>query len=83
VADKPEATMVVPAGQNYLTRAELDQLKCANGCDDHPIRLYGRCHPDAPHRAFYDKETGQVVLLCAMCGKHVVAISVETRIVFH
>lgn len=60
-----------------LTRIQLDLVRCENGCNDHPIDLASKCHPDAPTYNFYDKKKGVLILHCAQCEKIVFSVQVE------
>lgn len=60
-----------------LTRADLDTMRCANGCDDHPLFLHARCHMDADLTVAYDRETGTLIVQCAVCDKTTAVIAVE------
>ena len=63
-----------------MTRIQLDQVRCVNGCDDHPIDLSSKCHFNAPTFSAYDRKNGTLILTCAECGNTVLTVSVAEGI---
>lgn len=61
-----------------LTRDVLQNAKCENpGCtEDHPLALNARCHPGVPLFAWFHKDDGILLLVCAECGEPVAAVQV-------
>ena len=60
-----------------LRRIDLDQLRCAAGCDGHPIVLHSVCHPRAATWAAYDRESGNLTITCCLCKREIAVIAVE------
>ena len=56
--------------RKLYTRAELVDLKCPNGCDDHPIVLYCKQHPGQPVIIAYT-QSGVLTADCAVCSRPV------------
>lgn len=64
-----------------LTRRELDQHRCHHGCEGHPIFLNASCHPRKGLEVAYDKESGDLLVACAVCQKPVARVAVaESRL---
>lgn len=66
-----------------LTSADLDNMKCGTpGCDhsthDSEMYIHAQCHVGAPLTACYHIEEHCMSLSCAVCGKLVVKIAVES-----
>lgn len=63
------------------TREDLDLLECPDpDCDgNHPIPIVHRCHRGAPVLAVYNKELGEIGLVCSACRTLFVTIAVAAR----
>jgi hypothetical protein len=59
-------------------KSKLDAMRCANGCDDHPLVLHSRCHPYDPLWPEYERSTGLLILRCSVrnCQREVATIQV-------
>ena len=62
-----------------LTRQHLDIAECGTvGCrhDNCVLHFHGRCHPHAPVSAYYEKQTGEIVICCYRCGELIARVAV-------
>lgn len=58
-------------------RQDFDAFECSKpGCNCTTVELTGKCHPEAPVFAVYEKQTGILSLYCVECQKLAVAICV-------
>ena len=62
-----------------LTQKELNDAGCFTPHCNHDhsvIYFHGRCHPQAPVAASYEKATGEIVIRCARCEMMIAKIAV-------
>lgn len=60
-------------------REDLDPLRCANGCQDHPIFMHSVCHPEDPVWVSYDKQSGTLLVECSICEQRIVCVKVASQ----
>lgn len=63
------------------TKLDLDQQRCRNGCQDHPVFLTGECHPEDPVWVAYDRASGMLCIICSTCETEVAKVMLETGLV--
>jgi len=62
-----------------LTTKNLDALKCSSPkCkhEDCELFLHPKCHEGGGTMVSYQKGSGEILIACNVCGKHIVRIMV-------